>query len=106
MARWFWSVMHLGLVLGNLVGAAAGDSGTAAATREALDGFRADPLLAPLAPALTEILAGHRDPALAARLRDPAQRAMVTALLHSVADLEDTEGPGGPGSPDSPSGPG
>ncbi|MFH9571925.1 CHAT domain-containing protein [Streptomyces sp. NPDC017454] len=104
-----WPVMHLGLVLGNLVTATAGDSGTAAATRENLDRFRADPALAPLAPVLTEVLAGRRDPGLAVRLRDPTQRAMVTALLSCLDTLEGPggrpDGPGGTGGTGDPDGP-
>ncbi|GGL94346.1 hypothetical protein GCM10010129_42850 [Streptomyces fumigatiscleroticus] len=83
-----WPAMHLGLALGNVVGAVAGDRGTAAATRENLDDFRSDPVLAPLAPALEEFLAGARDPQLAARLRDPTQRAVMTTLLRCANELE------------------
>ncbi|MER7051792.1 CHAT domain-containing protein [Streptomyces sp. NPDC000351] len=90
-----WPVMHLGLVLGNLVTASSGDSGTATTTRENLDRLRADPALAPLAPVLADVLAGRRDSGLAARLRDPTQRATVTVLLRCLDDLEGSGGPGG-----------
>jgi hypothetical protein len=84
-----WPAMHLGPALGNLVAAATGHGETAEVTRENLDGFRTDPALAPLAPVLAEILAGGRDPALAERLRQPTQRAVVSAVLRCVKNLEE-----------------
>jgi hypothetical protein len=83
-----WPVMHLGLALGNLAAAAIGYDGTVDATVENLAGFRADPALAPLAPVLEQILAGARDPALAARLELPAHRAAVAAVLRYVGEAE------------------
>lgn len=76
-----WPVMYLGIALGNLVAAAVGRTdGT-----EILDAFAADPVLAPMAPVLAEIVAGNRDPLLASQLRDPAQRAVIGAVLRQIA---------------------
>ena len=83
-----WPAMHLGLALGNLVAAATGHQVRAEGAREILDDFSADPILAPLASALGEILAGNRDPGFAAGLHDPTQRAVVTTVLRHIASVE------------------
>ena len=57
-------------------------------TRENLDGFAADPLLAPMAPVLERILAGERAPGLAAGLQQPTHRAAIAAVLHHINDVE------------------
>jgi hypothetical protein len=80
--------MHLGPALGSLVAVATGHGDPGAVTRETLDGFRADPALAELAPVLAEILGGARDPALAERLRQPTQRAVVSAVLRCIKNME------------------
>ncbi|MFE6285736.1 CHAT domain-containing protein [Streptomyces sp. NPDC057877] len=82
-----WPALHMSLALGNLVGAAAGDPGTADATRENLTSMRSDPVFAPLAPVLADILDGSRDPGLVDRLREPVQRAVVTAVLHYLTGI-------------------
>ncbi|MFD0315700.1 CHAT domain-containing protein [Streptomyces flavalbus] len=82
-----WPALHLSLALGNLVGAAAGDPGTAEATRGTLAALGADRGFAPLAPVLAGILDGDRDPRLVERLREPVQRAVVTAVLHYLAGI-------------------
>ncbi|CAM5481572.1 CHAT domain-containing protein OS=Streptomyces glaucescens OX=1907 GN=SGLAU_15050 PE=4 SV=1 [Streptomyces glaucescens] len=83
-----WPAMHLGPALGSLVAVATGHGDPGAVTRETLDGFRADPALAELAPVLAEILGGARDPALAERLRQPTQRAVVSAVLRCIKNME------------------
>ena len=83
-----WPAMHLGLVLGSLAAAVTGLGDDGALTRESLDGFRADPVLAELAPVLAEIVAGARDPALAGRLGQPTQRAVVSAVLRCIKNIE------------------
>ncbi|QKG19134.1 hypothetical protein ACTIVE_0770 [Actinomadura verrucosospora] len=85
-----WPVMHLGLMLGNVV-AAAGDATAKAVTAENFDDLRANPGLAPLIPVLEAILAGARDPGLAAELRNPTQRAIAATVLRHI-DLADTPG--------------
>ncbi|WP_405820152.1 CHAT domain-containing protein [Streptomyces sp. NBC_01390] len=79
-----WTAMHLGIALGIFVATALDGDGTDEATRENLDGFASDPLLAPMASALERILGGERDPALGTELREPTQRAAVAAVLHYV----------------------
>ncbi|WP_405771424.1 CHAT domain-containing protein [Streptomyces sp. NBC_01538] len=83
-----WTVMYLGIALGSFVAVALGRPGTGAVTRENLDGFAADPLLAPMAPVLERILAGERTPGLAAGLQQPTHRAAITAVLHHINDVE------------------
>ncbi|MFI9614486.1 CHAT domain-containing protein [Streptomyces sp. NPDC052023] len=88
IAAELWPALHLSLVLGNFVATAAGHRGTADANRATLDDFHADPALRALAPVLEEILAGSRDPALPGRLREPAQRAVVGAVLRCLDGIE------------------
>ncbi|MFF3375774.1 CHAT domain-containing protein [Streptomyces sp. NPDC002680] len=83
-----WTVMYLGIALGSFVSTALGVAGTDEVTRENLDGFAADPLLAPMAAILEQILAGERDPRLATGLQQPTQRAAVAAVLHYLNDAE------------------
>ncbi|MEV7996140.1 hypothetical protein AB0O67_30885, partial [Streptomyces sp. NPDC086077] len=88
VAAELWPVMHLGLALGNFVATAAGHAETADANRATLEAFHTDPALRALAPVLEEILAGSRDPGLAGRLREPAQRAVVGAVLRCLGGIE------------------
>ncbi|MFG3659307.1 CHAT domain-containing protein [Streptomyces sp. NPDC047706] len=88
IAAGLWPSLHLSLALGNFVATAAGHGATADANRATLDDFHADPALRALAPVLEEILAGSRDPALPERLREPAQRAVVGAVLHCLDGIE------------------
>lgn len=83
-----WPVMHLGMALGRFAAAATGGGPIDATTREHLDGFRANPALAPLAPVLEQILAGSRHPTLAVGLELPVHRAMVLALLRYIGEIE------------------
>ncbi|GAQ77261.1 hypothetical protein T45_09078 [Streptomyces turgidiscabies] len=88
-----WTAMHLGIALGSFVATALGEGGTDEggtdeASREILDGFASDPLLASTASVLARILGGERDPALAAELPQPTQRAAVAAVLHYLNAVE------------------
>ncbi|CAL9477884.1 CHAT domain-containing protein [Streptomyces sp. enrichment culture] len=103
-----WPVMHLGPALGHVVTAATGGGptaeggpagkgtdgkgadgkGTGVGAREVLDGFRADPALAPVASALEQIVAGSRLPAHAVGLELPAHQAMVLTVLRYVGEIE------------------
>ncbi|UED87384.1 AAA family ATPase [Streptomyces profundus] len=87
-----WTAMHLGLPLGNVVAAAAGQTAMADAAGEALDDFRADPLLGAIVPPLEEILAGSRDEALATGLVHPMHRAAVAGVLHYLNTLRTARG--------------
>ncbi|WP_062213877.1 AAA family ATPase [Streptomyces sp. NBRC 109706] len=87
-----WPAMHLGLPLGNIVAAAAGEATMAEAAREAVDDFRASPPLAPIVQPLDRILAGARDAALATRLVQPMHRALVAAVLHYLNTVESRGG--------------
>lgn len=83
-----WTVMYLGIALGSFVTTALGQTGTDEVTRENLDGFAADPDLAPMGAVLERILTGERDPGLATGLLQPPQRAAVTAVLGYLNGVE------------------
>jgi hypothetical protein len=67
--------------------AARGDADTRTAIQPVLDALAADPDTAPLATALSRVLAGDRDPALADGL-NPAHAEVVTAVLDHLAAPE------------------
>ncbi|MGW1713158.1 CHAT domain-containing protein [Streptomyces sp. NPDC002156] len=93
-----WTAMYLGIALGSFVASALDRTGTGTGTgtgtdevtRENLDGFAADPLLAPMSTVLERILSGERDPRLATGLQQPTQRAAVAAVLHYLNEAEET----------------
>lgn len=85
-----WPAMPLGLALGNIVATATGHTETAVASREALAGYAADPVLAPMASVLNDIVAGSRDSGLLTRLNDATQRAVVRMVLHHIGNVEET----------------
>jgi hypothetical protein len=70
--------------------AANGDAETRAALQPTLDALAADPDTAPLAAALSRVLAGDRDPALAHGLH-PAHAGVVTAVLDHLAAPQPSE---------------
>ncbi|MGW3646994.1 CHAT domain-containing protein [Streptomyces sp. NPDC000878] len=84
-----WTVMYLGIALGSFVSTVLGETGTDEVTRENLDGFARDALLAPMAAVLERILTGERDPRLANGLQQPTQRAAVAAVLRCLNDAEE-----------------
>jgi tetratricopeptide (TPR) repeat protein len=80
-----WPAVSFGSLMGHIVKAVAGSSGASAATaREKLDDLLTNPGDAPLARALEQILGGDRDPGLASKLDDPADRAIVATVLHYI----------------------
>ncbi|MGW5126176.1 CHAT domain-containing protein [Streptomyces sp. NPDC004069] len=81
-------VMNLALALGDFVAAATGDVDTVPVTRKNLASFAADPVLAPMAPVLHEVLAGSRDAGLLTRLDDPMHREVVALVLRHIVNAE------------------
>jgi hypothetical protein len=81
---------HVAAFAAAVAAAANGDTETRALIQPDLDALAADPDTAPLAAALSRVLAGDRDPALADGLH-PAHADVVTAVLDHLAASE----PGG-----------
>jgi len=82
-----WPAMPLGPVLGVITDAARGHNPVGA--QQAIDDLASEPTFAPLAPALSEILAGNHDPGLASALDNPTFRAVIACILdHAGTDRE------------------
>jgi hypothetical protein len=61
-----------------VIGAAAGQA------RQELEAMAENPDLVPLAAVLRRILAGDRDPEVAAQLSDPTHQAIVATVLYHI----------------------
>ena len=81
-----WPAMGLGQLLGDITAAVAGgDQAAAGRARQNLAPLAAEPALAPLATALSRILDGNRDPALAETLSGDTERAVIATVLAHIA---------------------
>ena len=80
-----WPAMGLGSLLGDITAAAKGNEAAAGRARQTLASLAAEPDFAPLATALSRILDGNRDPALAEALRGDTERAVIATVLAHIA---------------------
>jgi hypothetical protein len=79
-----WPAMELGPLLTDVLDAARVGDTTGGRARPELEAMAAQPLKAPLAAVLTQILGGDRNPSLTAQLSDPTQKAAVMTVLEHL----------------------
>lgn len=79
-----WPAMEFGVLLGDIVAAAADEPGAAERARHALTNMSQDSRRPALAAALVRVLDGERGPSLTSQLNNPFDRAVVTNVLDYI----------------------
>jgi hypothetical protein len=79
-----WPAMELGILLGDIVAAAADEAGAAERARQALAKMSQDARRTTLAAVLGRILDGERGPGLAMQLSDPFHRAVAANVREYI----------------------
>jgi hypothetical protein len=79
-----WPAMEFGVLLGDIVAAAADETGAAERARHTLAKMSQDTGRSALAAALVRVLGGERGPGLTSQLSSPFDRAVVTKVLDYI----------------------